>query len=413
MKFMKKILLLGVMLFMPLTVKALEDTDLLEVEYQKLFDIEKPSGYSGLQGMVITDKYFVVATIKNDGTDTALLRYDKKTFEMVGEPVVNGNLGHANDMAYKSDTNEIYVVEGTKLYVLDSDTLVQKNSIDMPNRYSSVDLDQNHYYLRDENNIYIYDKNFEEQSSFPIKSNYARQGISQKNGYIYYSLYVISADDVWKNGTSLVRVYDFNGQNIKTLYSISGYGELEAMEFDGEEPYLLFQLLTGNGGVYVPKYNTVNEKFSISDDTKEEKSSATLYSDSKRIETVDLINGKYTFSDISYDKPGEYTYRVEKESKERQKDTITITTKVSYDASTNTLSTETNYDAAGFQEVMSSVDNEVINTPTTPNNSANELEPGTVENPQTGSFIPSFIVPILLGIAVGVVICKRKLFFKL
>ena len=67
----------------------------------------------GTQGMTVTDKYIVFALWKSNDTDTIIVIVDKNTGELLN--VVDGfNYGHANDMAYDSKRDEVYVTSNNR-----------------------------------------------------------------------------------------------------------------------------------------------------------------------------------------------------------------------------------------------------------------------------------------------------------
>ncbi len=411
----KKIIVMLCLFLLPSVVNAVGSETHLEVEYKKIFNIDIPDGYIGVQGMIITKDFFVVAVIKSDNTETALLKYDKNTFKAIGEPVVNNKLGHANDMAYSKEKDEIYVVEKNQIIVLDSASFLEKNIIDLPFECEGIDLDKDHYYLKDAKSLYVFDKDFQQLYTFSIEVEYSRQGISKHGDYFYHSLFVPYEGSSWEKGSSLVRIYDLNGKLTNTHYTTAGYGELQATEFDEDIPYLLFQGENGQSAIYTPKYLTTSNFIEVTDTTEDTNASAILADEAGTIEKITVRDGKYSFSPILYIEPGNYKYTITKFESEFSQDIIIhAAVEVSYNVVKNILETSVIYDQEGFTEIVEKIPDEVIETPINPGESSNELlEQGTVENPQTGNYFPFYILPIILGAGLVFVLFKRKFFFKL
>lgn len=370
---MKKIIiLLSMVLLFPVLVNAEE----INMNYQKVFEFSKPEGYSGIQGMIVTDKYFVIAVINSNNKDSALLVYDKVTYKSVkSAPIVIQEIGHANDFAYDEKNDEIMIVEGSKIYVLDGKEFNLKRSIDLPKEFMAIDFDENYYYLRDNNTLFTYDKSFNKVNEFNVSTTSARQGISKKGNYIYYSLFDLNSDGTL--GTSYVKVFNLNGEVVNSLNFGSELGEIEAFEFDKEIPYILFWTYDMNGAIYTPKYEDISESLLVKDETSGENNQAGLFDEAGNIEVAKLKDGYYTFQPITYTEPGKYEYYIKKIgdgiqpiSENDVENTINVTVNVVYDASVNKLKAISEYEKEGFKEKNDN-NQDVIDTPINPGQSSN------------------------------------------
>jgi len=421
---MKKIIYFAISVFLlfPTFVLALEDKDAKELTLDEVMEFAKPQGYNSFQGMAITDKYFVVATIIDDNKNTGLLIFDKKTHELAQleqNPIDTYQFGHVNDMEYSFAKNEIYIIQNNVIHILDADTFVKKESISVSQNFNGIAIDYStgNYYLRTEKIVYVYTENFDEISHFDITNAYPKQGISLQNQYLFFGCY--SNKEI--NGVmieNIIYVYK-NGKLFNIFSTPEGLGELQAVEFDGDIPYLLFHSLNGKGYIYTPRYEDITINIHVDDETSDI-TSAELFSNSEKVENVDKVDGKYTFSPLQFAEPGEYKYIIRKKSKERTSDDeIEVNVNIFYDAAQNVLSSNVSYSSESFSDVpdneITDVDsNEVIDTPIRPGESSNEtLEPGTVENPQTGAYLPWIIIPVGLGVITAIVLYRKKVFFKL
>ncbi len=395
------------------------------ISYKKLFDVSLKDGYESFQGMTITDKYIIIAMIKNDNSKSALFVYDKNSYNLVNlenmqNPIETYDIGHANDMTFNKEKNEVYIIKGNEIVVIDSETFNQKESIPLSNSYGGITLNKDKQFIFQKNNkIYIMKDNVV-QNEFDAITNLTHQNISYFNGNIFHTCYEYGKvglyqpvyDGVYEAGTNLIYVYDESGNQENILFIPTGYGEIEALEFDENGiPFVLFNSPDKYGTVYIPIYNDAVVKISVSDESTTDDSTASLVDKNGNIETVNIKDGVYNFQDLVYYEPGVYEYFVLKSinNLERTSDeSIRVTVKVTYDATTNQLIANSEYEKSGFTK------DEVIETPIVPGNTSNEiLEEEIVENPQTGNYFPFYILPIILGAGLVFVLFKRKFFFKL
>ncbi|MDE5539267.1 MAG: hypothetical protein K2J20_02130 [Bacilli bacterium] len=450
---MKKFIFLAVILFFPFTVHALAKEEMLQNEYIRILEIEKPEGYYCFQGFIITDKYFVFATVTKDFSKTKLLIYDIKTMEPVEiEGIEDYNFGHANDMAYNPKTNEIYIVNEKTIHVVDGSTFQEKEPIIMQEPVSSIAYipGTDEFYFRYMFKGYKYNSKFEKQMEFSMPTNLTRQSFSIYDNYLYYSCYeygVANAnqsiyDGILEAGANLIYVYDLEG-NLRTgIYLPAGYGEIEAMEFDNSGiPYLLFNSPDneGNAILYTPQYYSYSETFAVKDDTSDLSATAELSDEYGVIETVTLSDGTYDFKPISFYEPGVYKYTITKVSESNDdalardlpEDKINVEVAVEYDALLNTLSAIVDYEQDGFKSgnIDSEIDSEQdkpddsitssivpippVNDSKDSGSSGSYAPSGSIENPQTGIFLPLYGIPVGLGVVTGIFLYKKNKIFKI
>jgi len=440
---MKKIIIFLFIALLPITTMALTKEDYVQNKYSKVMELNMPEGYYSFQGFIITNKYFVFSSIKKDESETKLLVYDINTLKPITlDASLKYNFGHSNDMAYNSKTDEIYVVNGKKIHVIDGKDFKEKKILEAPIEITSIayDNESEEFYFRYMFKGYKYNSKFEKQFEFNMPTNLTRQSFSLQGDHIYYSCYEFgmansfqnSYDGILEAGANLIYIYNKNGTLENGIYIPAGYGELEAMEFDSKGiPYLFFNTEDGHGTLYTPQYESYSESFSVKDNTSVVNAVAELANENGVIETVSLKKGTYDFKPIVFNEPGIYKYTItrfdedeEEELKERKvlNNTINVVSTVYYDALTNQLNVETKYDYQEYNEEKEppkDIENDKMNGSQTidtnikPGNSSNEIESESIENPQTGSIIPSYIIPIFLGVLTCIVLYKKKIFFRI
>ena len=135
---------------------ALSRSELTELNLTSLSTIDKPKGFTSVQGGVTTDKYvitFLINESANSDHKTAILVLNKNNYKkvrLVKNPITDYDLGHANDATYNSNTNELLVLSGRKINVIDlnNDSFELKRQIDLNFYYSGLGYDE-------ENNQYV------------------------------------------------------------------------------------------------------------------------------------------------------------------------------------------------------------------------------------------------------------------
>lgn len=407
----------------------------LQMHPVKLFDVPKPDGYDGLQGMIITDQYIVVAAVKNDDSSTALIAYDKDTHELVTEePVVSSEYGHANDMAYIPESNTIVIADKNHLYLLNGDTLEKINTIELTSNAMGVAyINNSQYLLRDNTSLYYFDGSEMTNLEVDISNTYSQQGISVLDDDIFYSTYVASADENFEAETSVIFDYTVNGLQ-RVYYIEPGLGELQAYEFDEYEPYFLFQTSDGNGAIYILEYEQLTTSFDVavtstSLDISSMDFKAQLKSYDGSLHNSVYNDGKFTFDNISFASPGNYNFTVSQFVDEENisvlydKKNINFEAQVRYDAASqgllvsdvvyeneNTFNNEINRDAVAC-EVFDGIYYDDMGNEVTEEEFMDICK--VVENPQTGSFVPITFLSILGLLAIGIIFYRKKIFYRI
>jgi len=148
---MKKIIIFLFIALLPITTMALTKEDYVQNKYSKVMELNMPEGYYSFQGFIITNKYFVFSSIKKDESETKLLVYDINTLKPITlDASLKYNFGHSNDMAYNSKTDEIYVVNGKKIHVIDGKDFKEKKILEAPIEITSIayDNESEEFYFR-------------------------------------------------------------------------------------------------------------------------------------------------------------------------------------------------------------------------------------------------------------------------
>lgn len=421
------------LLCIPVGTKAITKSDMKIMELEKILTIEKPEGYQFFQGMTITEDEIIVAAVKADDSLTTLLVYDLDSLTLKASKTKSLSLGHANDMFYSKTENKIYILGKKKLHILNAETLEEKESILLPENFTSVAYDEENkmLYFRYNKLTYVYDENFNEMLKFSMEYSLGEQAMSFFEDNVIYNMVAITENtENIEIGSGAIYIYSKEGNFKNAFYINASYGELESTEFNEDKgvPLLLFNTHDGKGAIYRPIYSSKENQITVKTDEEEKESKATLLDGNGQIETVSIKDGKYEFSPILYTEPGVYKYTIKKENNllRSTEDTINVEVVVTYDAKINELTSKANYEKEGFVTKTEPVKNEVEKVfceeidnvfydkdgnVTTEENFMTSC--GTVRNPQTGSSI-SYLVWIigLIGI-IGFVIYKKRKFFRI
>jgi len=443
-KFLSFVLILIVLIF-PFSVSALSKEEMQSVSYQKVFEFVRPSGYASFQGMIITDQYIVLAAIKDDSSNTALFVFDKGTYqlaELENNPIIDYNFGHANDMAYNSETHEIYIINNNIIHVLDDQSFQEKDSITLSKGFVGIAYDDStqQFFFRDASSAYICSDAMGILKSFPTPTNLTRQAISVFDQHYYYTAYENGAvnsyqsvyDGVLEAGSNLIYVYDFDGNLVNTLYLSPGYGELEAMEFDDGIPYLLFNDFSNSKAViYRPSFDEeVSLSFSVEVDNDEkidfDDLTAILSSNDVEVSSTTLQDGKYSFDAITFDRIGDFSYQVSQVLDHQDKivydeSVIQVLARVFYNPIYDKLDGLVEYYPVSqfknkdrSQYYCASLDNVFYdNSGFETTKEQHILECGEIENPKTGDGISWLIMITGIILAMLMMSYRKTKFYKL
>lgn len=363
----KKCLKLMIMLFIlePFMVNALAKEDMQQMKLNEVLTInflnERTGGF---QGFAITKKYYVLSAINKENTKETLVAIDILTKKVVKQ-VEHTDLGHANDMTYNESTNEISVLNGNSIVIVDGETLETKKTINNVN-YNAIAMNNQKYYFWGSKKGYIYSyngNNLTKEKEFDVPTNLITQGIGYYDNYLYFCAFEQGAigqyepyyDGILEQGANAIYAYDLNGTLKNTFYIPNGYGEIESLAFHDGDFYMLFN--NGNKAIiYTPEKETVSETFSITIDESYKIPYASLSNIDGTLETVSQENGKFTFSPITYKEAGTYSYTISKAANnseimplsisndtESDSDVIEIDVNVNYNQINNSLSSIVKY----------------------------------------------------------------------
>ncbi len=202
----------------------------------------------GLQGFtVVKDKLFIVLVGNND-TESIFKIYDLKLKKEI-KSIKFSSVGHANDVAYNSKTNEILVVAGSgshKVLIFDGDTFEYKDSItlSLPIRSMTYIYNKDKYAVRTVANGYFYNNDYSLFNKFPFvmamnfETDVGRQGWEYYNDYLYYATW--SWIRLGGDGSNTIYVYDLDGNLRDKLHTLEGIGELECVSFYDDKMILGF-----------------------------------------------------------------------------------------------------------------------------------------------------------------------------
>lgn len=414
-------------LFCPVFSNALSREEMDQIGLEEVIKFGLPNGYSAFQGMAITNQYIVVSASKVDNSEAALVIFQRSSLEHV-RTIEHLPFGHANDITYDEATNEIHVVNGKTLHVLDGNTFEIKGQKTLGVSAGGISKRDGKYIALAQKKMYVYDENFTLQNSFAADTNLVTQGIAYYDGLIFYPCYETGRvttyepvyDGVLDAGDNVIYVYDTNGVLQKTFYIPSGYGEIEAIDFFNGRCYLLFNSPDyQNGILYTFSYDnhatastTVYMNFDQKGFPIASSFKANIYQGDNLIKTVPMTDGAYQLS-FDFNNPGIYEYRVNQ---------VTENQFIHYDAKDIFVTFLVDYDIISNKLKVSQLSNNLPSFDNAVNKSAISCEEisgiyydkdgnvtnrdvfvescHVVENPQTG-----FPVPVVI-IASGCIICS-------
>ena len=222
-----------------------------------------------LQGFTVTDKYIVAVLISDDENESIIKLFDKKTFMEVNS-IYGGSLGHANDVAYNTNNNLIYVIDnGNKdVHLFDANTLEYIKTIESDIELRSLTYinDKGYFLARNITTGYILDDNLKLIKEKPfiwglnVSSKVARQGWAYWKDKLYYATW--SWIRMGGDGTNTIYVYDLNGRKENELVIDKDAGELEDVAFLDDNILLGFNGYDNYVAFYLEKIEP-NEKRTI------------------------------------------------------------------------------------------------------------------------------------------------------
>jgi len=200
-----------------------------------------------MQGGCVTEEYawFIVVSAEDYGNDATkecyIVQYDRLTMEEIKRSEVL-KLGHANDITYMPETNELYVsqVYGNYISILDADTLESKEvkRLSYVNHAIAYEPTQEKFALASGKlGMYILAKNLVSVDyANPHDTTLVTQGICADDKYVYHVLYSSKSNEV--ETENMIFVVDWEGNLVsKVPIGLEGY-EPENISLVGDVFYI-------------------------------------------------------------------------------------------------------------------------------------------------------------------------------
>lgn len=320
-----------------------------------------------LQGMTVVNKDIVIATVNSDTNPANIYfiahnlenkEYDNnfvgtENFEI--KKVLNSNvLGHANDLTYNKDKNEVAIPysKGANKYIstinLDDFSITDHNVA--VNYYGISYQNDKKRYIAKGSPIYVLNDDYQVLTQFTIPLCYlTHQGMSYYNNSLFFSYYEgggPSSNEPChysnsEKGSNLIVVYDISedvnineDKIIKSLYISNqlfgneGPGELENTSFtDDGEMILGFNKSGKYIDFYKLKYTPASLKFVINLESSSEINNyqykfKLMDSDNNLIQEQSNFNNKVVFDSIDIYNAGQYNYKIINEMTNEEYDVI-------------------------------------------------------------------------------------------
>lgn len=237
------------------------------------------SNYKHLQGFTLAkDKLIFHSMNINDSELGLLFTYSGENFQTLYK-YDYGNTAHGNDMTYNSRTNKVLLLVKGNIFEYDADTLIFEREYNVDDKgdlsYGAIGYDSvnDHYYVYNNQKIYVLNNNFEKLYSFDHTTLSVRQGMEYHNGYIYastseskcpnmYQIYCF--EEEWSGITYVYNAKlkadgtptkDF-GKLVDKLYISPGIGELESVSFNNNRMYFGYATRK-NDSTYLYKFYSI------------------------------------------------------------------------------------------------------------------------------------------------------------
>ena len=210
-----------------------------------------------MQGGCVTEEYawFVIAGKDNNGSErfreSCIVKYDMETMEEVyhSEKLL---LGHANDIAYVPETNELYVTHAwsKEVSILDADTLTVKDTKTLKMSNYAIEYNQSRETFVtgcSTAGMVMYDKELKMcGATLAQDTTLTTQGICADDKYVYHILH--SPKSNTKEPDDMIFVLDWDGNLIAkvTTDNFGGY-EPENISLVGDTFYI--GCTTSSGGL--------------------------------------------------------------------------------------------------------------------------------------------------------------------
>lgn len=226
-----------------------EKTPLYEYQVEGSLSKEFSTGEDDcfcIQGGTVAKDKIIIARKKLDTDYTYLYIINKDTLE-VESIISDKKLGHCNDIAYNPDIDCLLITgkdNYNNIVILDANNYDYITEFESPHQYFALTYDSSTkcYIAFGGKSMYILNEFFEEINEFSVPTKLTKQGITVKDGLIYYLCWekgVVSLNqtsvDLKRANTNYIFVYNYAGQKIAQYYIPEVKGEGEAIMFDENE----------------------------------------------------------------------------------------------------------------------------------------------------------------------------------
>ena len=253
----------------------------------------------GMQGMTITDKYLIFTLVynpnngksseENNKKNTLLVIADKNTYKVLNI-IDDYCFGHANDLAYNSNTGEVLItanpwystsansgpVQGRKIaafkisnsYQITNYRLSSTGSTNDGYSGFTYDYTRNRYIGHSTPKVYNVTLDFKWTEIFSTTTNLTFQSLAYRNNKLYVATFEAGQKTSHQPNhynskepySALIYEYDVSGNSypINRTFYISGkdlYGELDNIAFDGNKMLISYQFDNGKNSWKVGFYS--------------------------------------------------------------------------------------------------------------------------------------------------------------
>ncbi len=214
-----------------------------------------------LQGFTTVDNKLFCVFIDPNDSKSRIKIFDLDTNKLI-KSFDYTSLGHANDVAYNSKENKIYVLHGAgkkELHVFDGKTFeyIEDKQTSIPLRSFTYIDDKDLYAGRSISVGFYFDNNYQMVQKVPFimglnfTSDVAKQGWTYHKGMLYYSTW--SWIRKGGNGTNTIYVYSLSGDARDKIITEGNIGELEDVDFYDEK--IILGINTYDNHVQFYKYD--------------------------------------------------------------------------------------------------------------------------------------------------------------
>ena len=374
--------LLVLIIFSYTNVYSLTKSELTILNLDPITTINKPTGYTSVQGGTTTKDYVITLFINesaNSDGKTAILILNKNNYKKVRlekNPIKEYDFKHANDAAYNSNTNELIVLGGRSLNFIDlnDDSFELSRTVYLDKYYHGIgydDINDQYVLARTIENgtmIEVRNTDFELVRNFKIETNLTKQSLTVHDGNIYYVCYEAGRinkyqtiyDGILLRKENLIYVYSTKGQK-KTIYYIPYsykeviFGEIENISFNDNKMLIQFNH-ANKAGYFTAEYvHEANYKTNIKVSKESKNDEYSVYLEGKEIYKTKPTNNKISLN-FNYTEEGLYEYIIkpsidkdltEEELSDRTK---TLNVEVYYDPIVNKLKTKSTSDILSISD---------------------------------------------------------------